>query len=228
MAPKIIPADPPASLNRHQRRRQQTREAILAAADLVFRRKGVDDTTVNDVTEQADVAYGSFYNHFKSIDEIVEALVAATLQRVADRTGSILRRAERVELLPCVGARVIMRILWQDPTIRWLLGRPQVFVNEFYRVATPFMAAFERQAVEDGVLRPAGGHEYWLKLYPWLLIADLATLTETGDLAEHEDRFARASLRLLGVDDDLVPDLIARSRELVADAGIPEPKARAA
>jgi len=77
--------------NRNQRRRQRTRETILAAAELVFRRKGIDGVAVNDITEQADVAYGSFYNHFKSIDEIVGALVAASLQWVADRTGSIGR-----------------------------------------------------------------------------------------------------------------------------------------
>jgi AcrR family transcriptional regulator len=214
--------------NRNQRRRQRTRESILVAAELVFRRKGIDDTTVNDITEQADVAYGSFYNHFKSVDEVVAALVAATLQRVADRTGSILAKAERVELLPCVGARVIMRTLWQDPAIRWLLGRPYVFVDEFYRVATPFMMSAEREAVEARVLRPAGGHEYWLKVFPWLLIAELTALAETGNIIEHEERFARASLRLLGVDDALAPRLIARSRELVAENGIPEPKSRGA
>jgi len=226
MATKIIKDETPAIANRNQRRRQRTRETILGAAELVFRRKGIDGATVNDITEQADVAYGSFYNHFKSIDEIVGALVAASLQRVADRTGSILERAERVELLPCVGARVIMRTLWQDPAIRWLLGRPYVFVDEFYKVATPFMVLFERRAVEAGVLRPAGGHEYWLKIYPWLLIAELTALADTGNTAEHEERFARVSLRLLGVDDTLAPSLIARSRELVAESGIPEPKTR--
>ena len=226
MATKITKSDTPTEANRNQRRRQRTRETILAAADHVFRRKGIDGTTVNDITEQADVAYGSFYNHFKSIDEIVGALVAASLQRVADRTGSILERAERVELLPCVGARVIMRTLWQDPAIRWLLGRPYVFVDEFYKVATPFMVSAERQAVEAGVLRPAGGHDYWLKVYPWILIAELTALADTGKIAEHEERFARVSLRLLGVDDALAPGLIARSRELVADSGIPEPKVR--
>jgi len=226
MATKIIKGDTTATANRNQRRRQRTRETILAAAELAFRRKGIDGTTVNDITEQADVAYGSFYNHFKSIDEIVGALVAASLQRVADRTGSILEKAERVELLPCVGARVIMRTLWQDPAIRWLLGRPYVFVDEFYKVATPFMMSFERQAVEAGVLRPAGGHENWLRVYPWLLIAELTALADTGKIAEHEERFARVSLRLLGVDDALAPGLIARSRELVADNGIPEPKVR--
>ncbi len=226
MATKIIKDDTPAVANRNQRRRQRTRETILTAAELVFRRKGIDGTTVNDITEQADVAYGSFYNHFKSIDEVVGALVATSLQRVAERTGSILERAERVELLPCVGARVIMRTLWQDPAIRWLLSRPYVFVDEFYKVATPFMMSFERGAVDAGVLRPAGGHEYWLKIYPWLLIAELTALADTGKIAEHEERFARVSLRLLGVDDALAPGLIARSRELVAESGIPEPKVR--
>jgi AcrR family transcriptional regulator len=228
MATKIIKGDTPTIANRNQRRRERTRETILAAAELVFRRKGIDGTTVNDITEQADVAYGSFYNHFKSIDEIVEALVATSLQRVADRTGSILEKAERVELLPCVGARVIMRTLWQDPAIRWLLSRPYVFVDEFYKVATPFMVSFERHAVKAGVLRPAGGHEYWLKVYPWLLIAELTALADSGNIAQHEERFARVSLRLLGVDDALAPGLIARSRELVAESGIAEPKVRSA
>ena len=226
MATRIIKGDTSAIANRNQRRRQRTRETILAAAELVFGRKGIDGATVNDITEQADVAYGSFYNHFKSIDEIVQALVATSLQRVADRTGSILERAERVELLPCVGARVIMRTLWQDPAIRWLLGRPYVFVDEFYKVATPFMMSFERRAVEAGVLRPAGGHEYWLRVYPWILIAELTALADTGNIAAHEERFARVSLRLLGVDDALAPGLIARSRELVAESGMPEPKVR--
>ena len=151
MATKIIKGDTPAVANRNQRRRQRTRETILAAAELVFRRKGIDGTTVNDITEQADVAYGSFYNHFKSIDEVIAALVGASLQRVADRTGSILEKSERIELLPCICARVVMRTLWQDPAIRWMLGRPYVFLDEFYKVATPFMRAAERAAVEAGV-----------------------------------------------------------------------------
>jgi AcrR family transcriptional regulator len=226
MTTKIIKSDTSATANRNQRRRQRTRETILAAAELVFRRKGIDGTTVNDITEQADVAYGSFYNHFKSIDEVVAALVAASLQRVADRTGSILEKSERIELLPCVGARVVMRTLWQDPAIRWMLGRPYVFVDEFYKVATPFMLAAERAAVEARVLRPAGGHDYWLRIFPWILMAELASLAKTGNITEHEERFAQVSLRLLGVDDALAPGLIKRSRELVAESGVTEPKSR--
>jgi AcrR family transcriptional regulator len=225
MPTKAIAQDnPPATTNRNDRRRQRTRETILSAAERVFRRKGIDSTTVNDVTEEADVAYGSFYNHFKSIEEVVSALLEASLRRVAERTETILQKAERVELLPCVGARVIMRTLWQDPAIRWMLGRPYIFVQEFYKVATPFMVTFELKAVKDGVLKPAGGHDCWLKTYPWLLISELTALMETGNLLEHEERFAQISLRFLGIDDRLAPKLIARSRELVLEGGLAESK----
>jgi AcrR family transcriptional regulator len=217
-----------ATANRNQRRRQRTRDSILAAADIVFRLKGIDGTTVSDITGQADVAYGSFYNHFKSIDEVVAAQASASLQRVADRTGRILDMADGVELLPCVGARVVLRTLWQDPAIRWLLDRPHVFVAEFYKAAKPFMVSAERTAVEAEVLRPIGGHEYWLRIYPWLLIAELVALAETGNITQHEENFARASLRLLGIDDARAPTLIEKSQELVANSGIFEPQPRAA
>jgi len=45
-------------------------------------------------------------------------------------------------------------------------------------------------------------------------------------LLNHEERFARVSLRSLGVDDALAPSLIVRSRELVSETRIPEPKIR--
>ena len=86
----------------------------------------------------------------------------------------------------------------------------------------------DNQAVETGVLKPVGGHDCWLKAYPWILIGELTALTETGNLLEHEKRFAEISLRFLGVDDALAPKLIARSRELVLEGGLPEPKRAAA
>ncbi|MBK5265061.1 MAG: helix-turn-helix transcriptional regulator [Alphaproteobacteria bacterium] len=212
--------------NRNDRRRQRTREALLQAADRVFRRKGIDDATVNDLTDEADVAYGSFYNHFKTMDEIVSELAKAAIQRVADATGEILSHADRVELLPCIGARVVMRLLIQDPAIRWMVQRPYIFVAEFEKVATPFMRSAEADAVADGRLKPVGGHDYWLRSYPWLLIAELGAALQTGETISHEDRFAAASLRFLGVDDSLAPALVQQSRTLVDTFDITAPQKR--
>lgn len=206
---------PSPGLNRHEKRRQRTRATILEAADRVFRRKGVDAATVNDVTEEADLAYATFYNHFKTMDEVVAALAEEMLRDVANRTGAILEAAGRVELLPCIGARVVIRTLSRNPAIGWLLDRPQIFVEAFHAVATPFMRSAEEDAVRSGALTPAGGHECWLEMYPWMLMAELRAVLDDQDLAMHEIRFAEVSLRFLGIDDRLAADLIAQSVALV-------------
>lgn len=214
--------------SRQDTRRARTREAIIEAAARVFREKGVDEATVTDVTNEADVAYGSFYNHFKAMDEVVSAVAERAIKRVADTVGTLLDETHKeVELLPCIGARVVMRMLTQDTAIRWLLGRPLIFVEEFYRHARPFMLAAERRAVATGRLKPAGGHECWLRTYPWMLISELSAALESGDVLAHEERFAVMSLRFLGIDDELAPKLLHRSNELVTANGLGEVRPRA-
>ena len=213
--------EPEEKPNRNERRRRRTRDTILNAADAIFRRKGVDNATVNDITEAADVAYGTFYNHFRSMDDIVEARAELTIRRVADSTDEILKHAGRVELLPCIGARVIMRILIADPAMRWMVERPYVFVDEIDKIAVPMMRGAEAEAVADGRLNPVGGHECWLRAYPWLLLNAIQEALKSDDIVRHEEQFARVSLRFLGIDDALAATLIEESRRLVGDFGLP-------
>ncbi|MEI9927520.1 MAG: hypothetical protein WDN44_07225 [Sphingomonas sp.] len=151
------------------------------------------------------------------MDEIVAALAEVAIQQVADATDQILHRADRVELLPCIGARVVMRVLIRNPAIRWMIQRPYIFVEELYKVAAPFMRGVEAEAVADGRLKPVGGHECWLRTYPWLLLAQLQDAITTDETTSYEDTFAAVSLRFLGVDDAIAPELIERSRSLVTD-----------
>ena len=55
------------------------RAAILKAARLVFAELGVEAATVRDIIRQTDLASGTFYNYFKSKEEIYGALVQDTL-----------------------------------------------------------------------------------------------------------------------------------------------------
>ncbi len=51
--------EPPNRLTRHK---QKTRARLIRAALSVMARKGADAATINDITEAADVGFGSFYN----------------------------------------------------------------------------------------------------------------------------------------------------------------------
>ncbi len=65
---------PASAETRGARRRAQTRTRLLDAAREVMGHKGVDATTIQEITDAADVGFGSFYNHFASKDAVVEAL----------------------------------------------------------------------------------------------------------------------------------------------------------
>jgi AcrR family transcriptional regulator len=206
--------------NRNHRRRQRTRDAILIAADHVFRRKGVNGASVNDITDEADVAYGSFYNHFKAMDDVVAAVAEKTMRGLVERTRVLFANAERPELVPAIGSRTILRVLLPDPAIRWLLERPYIFIAEFHKIVSPFIIESDRAGISKGLLKPVAGQETWLRVFPWILIGELNHALLTDDIPGQEERTARIALALLGVKDSLVPDLLEKSRKLVDAAGL--------
>lgn len=57
--------------NRRQRKKDQTKENIYKAALELFLEKGYDKTTIEEITEKADVAKGTFFNHFPSKNAIL-------------------------------------------------------------------------------------------------------------------------------------------------------------
>lgn len=74
------PARRTTAANRLARRKAQTRAALIAAAQALLAQQGRVDASIQEITEAADVGFGSFYNHFASKTELANAAVAATLQ----------------------------------------------------------------------------------------------------------------------------------------------------
>lgn len=60
---------------RGARRRRETRTRLLEAALRLMADKGMEGVAINEITEAADVGFGSFYNHFASKEAIYEALI---------------------------------------------------------------------------------------------------------------------------------------------------------
>jgi len=67
------PSRRPAGAGRRQRRSQEIRERLFRAALELFGQKGFAQTTVEDITERADVGKGTFFNYFPSKDHILLA-----------------------------------------------------------------------------------------------------------------------------------------------------------
>src|SRR3984957_3146674 len=68
------------------------RERILAAAETLFARQGINATSMNDLYVEARVSKRTLYEHFAGKDELVLAVLAAAQERGG--TAAVLARGE--------------------------------------------------------------------------------------------------------------------------------------
>ena len=71
--------------NRVQKRSKRTRKKLKDAALDVFSEQSIDATTVEDITEKADVGKGTLYQHFEDKEEIVVMLVEDAVDHLIKR-----------------------------------------------------------------------------------------------------------------------------------------------
>lgn len=60
----------------------QMRQRIVAAADRLFYQCGYNRTSFSDIADAAEIPRGNFYYHFKSKDEILEAVIDARMAAI--------------------------------------------------------------------------------------------------------------------------------------------------
>jgi AcrR family transcriptional regulator len=68
---------------RRERRRQETEQRIFAAAMELFGQQGFTNTTIEQITEAADVGKGTFFNYFPSKEHVLLAVFAMVTEHFA-------------------------------------------------------------------------------------------------------------------------------------------------
>lgn len=110
------------ALDRRQRRSVETRERLFHAALDLFAKKGYAETTVEDITEAADVGKGTFFNYFPSKDHILLAFGEMQLGKL-EAAIETARQAgtPMAEFLRGLGARMTQEPVRNPAIMRALL-----------------------------------------------------------------------------------------------------------
>jgi len=127
------PAFAPAS-DRRQRRSADIRERLFRSALALFAQKGFAETTVEDITEAADVGKGTFFNYFPSKDHILLAFGEMQLSKLESAVELARGSGEPMpEFLRSLGVRMTQEPTRNPAIIRALL--------QAYLSTTPVRAA---------------------------------------------------------------------------------------
>jgi AcrR family transcriptional regulator len=207
--PKTIDSANGHATGRVARRKARTRAALLAAARKLFAARGVEPTTIAEIADEADVAVGSFYNYFSTKDELLAALLQASLAEQRElleaRQAQVSDPAEMIS----IAHRHLVGLAQTDPDLAWLLIRLEVP----HRVARAVLWDSANSDLEAGI---AAGRfvvddpQLALVFSGGALLAVIHATLE-GDLAaEAPSAHAASVLRSLGIGAQEAAEIAAR------------------
>ncbi|MFF4028436.1 TetR/AcrR family transcriptional regulator [Streptomyces sviceus] len=117
-----MPTSAPPS-NRFERRRAETRGALVRAARQILAESGDTSASIQAIAERADVGFGSFYNHFDSKAELFEAAVVDALEEFGQAFDERLTGIDDPAELLAAGFRLSARMAESNPELMQVLRR---------------------------------------------------------------------------------------------------------
>src|SRR5207302_659648 len=122
-SPSSVPTRTPRSApDRRQRRSAEIRERLFRAALKLFAEKGIAETTVEDITNAADVGKGTFFNYFPSKDHILLAFGEMQLGKLEEAVKTARNTNEPMpQFLRALGVRMTQEPTRNPAIIRALL-----------------------------------------------------------------------------------------------------------
>lgn len=140
-------------IGKRERAKAANREAILKAARRVFAQLGYEAATVRDIIRGTELASGTFYNYFRSKEEVFEALADDGARRFKPLLRAARERAKSFEQYLHAAYSAYFVFILEENAIE---GRPIDERRPHVRTDTPEMiAVYEevRLGLEDAIAR---------------------------------------------------------------------------
>lgn len=209
----LVTAEPEEQRTRLDRRKERTRRALIEAAQRILAERGTD-VSIQEITETADVGFGSFYNHFASKSELFEVAVGEILEEYGaalDKASADLTDSAEIY---AVGVRMTARLaLTRRAVAQVLLQVGLSYAAEDRGLAHRALRDI-RQGVADGRFTIENARLGVITTAGCLLAFLQTALEPTSELDESDaDALAEMLLRMLG--------MTARSAAAVARRPLP-------
>lgn len=192
-------------LTRTAQRQRRTRIQLLEAGHELMSRVGVDATTIIEITDLADVGFGTFYNYFDS----KEALAAEVLDCVIDNLGrrndlvtGELGESDPVRIV-ANSVRLVTREMLRDPMWRSWVANAGLLVDRMREGFRPYGHRDLHAAMRRGQFALIGDDvEFAWGYLNWLIVGGVTDILSGRFDASAERRTGEAILRVLGVPPD--------------------------
>ena len=116
-------APPTSAGSRLDRRKAQTRAALVAAARTLLRTRDPAEVSIQEITDAADVGFGSFYNHFAAKQDLFAAAMDEVLEEHGAMLDGLTAGIEDPAEVFTVSVRITARFPRSHPELAQILSR---------------------------------------------------------------------------------------------------------
>ena len=187
---------PAAPLGRREKRKQEIRSRIEDAAYLLFQRQGIDDTSVEQICVEADVARRTFYGHFTNKHALLGCLGISRLYSQAEPMLSELmsnHRTTRARLEAMIDYIESSFAGMNDIDRQLVLLAPTTFVEDQQRqweLGNSAINSFS-QLIETGIELADVNTDFSPEILATMVVGTLNTLTTSWCIDSSYPVFAK-------------------------------------
>jgi AcrR family transcriptional regulator len=196
----VVTAELEGQPTRLDRRKARTRRALVEAARRILAEQGSADASIQEITDTADVGFGSFYNHFESKAELFEVAVREVLEEYgADLDRACADLTDSAEIY-AVGVRMTSRLALTRPAIAQVLLQVGVSYASEDQGLAPRALRDIRRGIADGRFSIEDANLALIATAGCVLAFLQTALDQGNQLSESDaDELAEMLLRMLGM-----------------------------
>ena len=194
---------------------EERKKEILDVAEELFTAKGYDSTSTTDILERVGIARGTLYYHFKSKEEILDALIDRIIQGMVSNIHLALsdKTTAAQKLISFVGAMKVDSAIGKEITD--YAHKPQNALmhqkiqNSLLAVLTPIATEIIKEGIKEGSFSTNYPEEAaeMLLIYSSVVLDDINEMTQTEWERKTEGLVFNME-RLLGIKQGSISDII--------------------
>jgi AcrR family transcriptional regulator len=198
-----------AAVVRGSGRRLRTRARLIEAARRIAATRGIEATPISEITDEAGVGVGSFYNHVATKEDLLEAVISDTFEAHGAALDRIHEGKDDIAEILAQNIRLTVRMVDHDPIWGWFAVRTGLYAPQLQSSLGGRLERDLRRGFDAG--RFASYDERTtVAAFGGALLGVMRTKLE-GELPRDADRFlAEELLRLLGLSPEEAAEIAGR------------------
>jgi AcrR family transcriptional regulator len=179
-------------------KRERTRAKLMDAAVRVFARSGYDAASVNEIAQEADVANGTFYLHFKDKDAIVTEVAIRIASDVTRRLDAAMADLDEAVERVAFATRQFIDLACSHREWGWALVRAGASLPALRERTGVYVRADLTRGVKQGVFK-IDVDDFVVEVFVSMIITALSARLDGRAGIDAGSQVAELQLRMLGV-----------------------------